>query len=120
MYYCYLLYEVFSKKILNCLKETHDADETQETKEEKNSNRFQQVKININDLKNKNKSVEDLFLTFFFNSFTIDGAEKCFNKIDEGKKIPKNSLISKDKVKTLRKGIDCVHDVEISHVKLFF
>ena len=59
-------------------------------------------------------------MTFFFNSFTIDGAEKCFNRIDEWKKIPKSCLINIEKVKTLRKGIDCICDVEISNVENYF
>jgi hypothetical protein len=65
-------------------------------------------------------SKHDFFLNSFFKSFTNFKDNEYLEKIKEEKKLTKNSLINIEDVSRIRKGLDCVHDVDITEVECYF
>jgi hypothetical protein len=65
-------------------------------------------------------SKNDFFLNSFFKSFTNFKDNEYLEKIKEETKLTKNSLIEIEDVSGIRKGLDCIHDVDITEVESYF
>jgi hypothetical protein len=78
------------------------------------------VEIKEDNLQNNDKISKDLFLNSFLKSFTALKIEECFEKIRLKKKLPKNCLITIKEVLNIRKGIDCIHDIDFNEVSKLF
>jgi hypothetical protein len=65
-------------------------------------------------------SKNDLFLNSFFKSFTKLNEKEFSEKIKQEKKFQKNVLIDIQDVSSIRKGLDCIHDVNLSEIENYF
>ena len=61
-----------------------------------------------------------MFLRNFFRFFTNLSDNECFDKLKQNKKIPKRSLITSNNVSSVRKGIDCLHNINHAEIDEFF
>jgi hypothetical protein len=65
-------------------------------------------------------SKNDLFLNSCFKSFTKLNEKEFSEKIKQEKKFQKNVLIDIQDVSSIRKGLDCIHDVNLSEIENYF